>query len=138
MRFMGGFGNGGSPGLRARPVAWQSRLGQPVYSFKPMDSTPPPASPTRHLAYRQEYLKAKAEDMGQVLSTGETVTVPYGSFTSCVKTKDWSAIERGSVEHKYYSKEVGNVVLETEGGDKTRVELIEVTRAAEGKLKRKN
>ena len=50
MRFMGGFGNGGSPGLRAPRVAWQSRRGQAVYLLKPMDSTPPPASPTRHLA----------------------------------------------------------------------------------------
>ena len=50
-----------------------------------MQSNPHPGEP-----YRQEDLKAKAEDMGQVLSTGETVTVPYGSFTSCVKTKDWS------------------------------------------------
>lgn len=77
--------------------------------------------------YRQEYRKGEAEDMGQVLSVNQTVKAPYGSFNDCIKTKDWSAIESGSVEHKYYSKAVGNVVLETENGDRKRVALVSVT-----------
>lgn len=36
-------------------------------------------------------------------------------------------VETGNIEHKYYSKEAGNVVLETEHNDKKRVELVEVT-----------
>ncbi len=93
-----------------------------------MQANPHPGEP-----YRQEYLKGKAEDMGQVLSVSETVKVPWGSFKNCVKTKDWSAIETGNVEHKYYSKEAGNVVLETEHGDKKRVELVNVTTTGEKK-----
>jgi len=88
-----------------------------------MQSNPHPGEP-----YRQEYRKGEAEDMAQVLSLDATVTVPYGSFKQCLKTKDWSAIEKGSVEYKYYAKEVGNVVLETEGGERKRVELIGVIR----------
>ena len=87
-----------------------------------MQADPKPGEP-----YRQEYLKGEAEDMGQVLGVNERVKVPAGEFKDCVKTKDWSAIEKDSVEHKYYSKEVGNVVLETEDGDTKRSELIEVT-----------
>ncbi len=79
-------------------------------------------------SYRQEYKKGEAEDMGQVLSAKETVTVPAGTYKNCVKTQDWSAIEAGNIEHKYYSNEVGNVVLETESHDKKRLELFEVTR----------
>lgn len=90
-----------------------------------MQSNPQPGEP-----YRQEYLKGEAEDMGQVQEVSQTVKVPYGSFKNCIKTKDWSAIEAGSVEHKYYSKEVGNVVLETEHDDKKRVELVSVTTTA--------
>jgi len=88
-----------------------------------------PANPQPGAPYRQEYLKGEAEDMGQVLSAKESVRVPSGSYHDCVRTKDWSAIETDSVEHKYYSKEVGNVVLETEHNDQKRVELIEVTMA---------
>jgi hypothetical protein len=87
-----------------------------------------PAHPQPGEPYRQEYKKGEAEDMGQVLGVNETVNVPAGIFKSCVKTKDWSAIGIGNVEHKYYSKEAGNVVLETEGNDDKRVELIEVTK----------
>lgn len=87
-----------------------------------MQAHPQPGAP-----YRQEYLKGEAEDMGQVLSVQEIVKVPAGTYQNCIMTKDWSAIEAGNIEHKYYSKEVGNVVLETEGNDKKRVELVEVT-----------
>ena len=87
-----------------------------------------PANPRPGKPYRQEYLKGKAEDMGQIESVNERVTVPFGSFSDCVKTKDWSALEPEDVEHKFYSREVGNVVLELESGGKTRVELIDVSK----------
>ena len=89
-----------------------------------MHAHPKPGDP-----YRQEYKKGEAEDMGQVLSLKETVKVPAGTYKNCLKTKDWSAIETGNIEHKYYSKEVGNVVLETEDNDKKRMELFEVTKS---------
>lgn len=109
-------------GKTSKHGSWEAGVG----GAKPgivMQGDPHPGEP-----YRQEYRKGEAEDMGQVLSLDATATVPYGSFKQCLKTKDWSAIEKGSVEHKYYAKEVGNVVLETEEGDKKRVELIEVIR----------
>ena len=105
--------------------SWEGGIG----GAKPgiiMLAKPGPGAP-----YRQEYLKGQAEDMAQVLSVDGIVKVPYGSFKNCLKTKDWSAIETGKIEHKYYSKEVGNVVLETEEGDKKRVELVDVTMTAE-------
>lgn len=88
-----------------------------------------PAHPQPGDPYRQEYKKGEAEDMGQVLSVEETVNVPAGTYRNCVRTKDWSALEAGNIEHKYYSKDVGNAVLETEGNDKKRVELVEVTKS---------
>lgn len=87
-----------------------------------------PAHPAPGDPYRQEYKKGEAEDMGQILSVRESVKVPAGSYEDCVKTRDWSALEPDNIEHKYYSKEVGNVVLETEGHDQKRVELVEVTK----------
>jgi hypothetical protein len=52
--------------------------------------------------YRQEYYAGKAEDMGQVAAVDDSVTVPYGSFTGCVRTKEWSMLEAGH-EMKWYA-----------------------------------
>jgi len=78
-------------------------------------------------SYRQEYYKGKAEDMGDVIALGESVTVPYGTFKDCLKTRDWSKVEPTSNEYKYYCPDAGIVVLEVvaESGEKT--ELIDIT-----------
>lgn len=75
-------------------------------------------------AYRQEYLVGEAEDYAIVMSLDETVTVPAGTFTGCLKTNDKSAIDTLLDEYKYYCPGVGNVLVE-EGSE--RVELIAFT-----------
>jgi hypothetical protein len=66
------------------------------------------ADPAAHLneKYRQEYYLGKAEDMGQVLSVNESLTVPFGSFDQVVKTLDFSNIEAGQ-EQKFYAPGIG-------------------------------
>lgn len=86
------------------------------------------ANPKVGDSYRQEYYKEKAEDMADVLAVGENVTVPYGKFNNCIKTRDWSKIESDVNEYKYYCKEVGGVVLEVTVSSGERAELINVTR----------
>ena len=71
-----------------------------------MPGRPKPGAP-----YRQEYGRGVAEDMGQIVALGEKVTVPAGTYTDTVKTKDWSLLESGS-ENKWYARGVG-VVKET-------------------------
>ena len=75
-----------------------------------------PAHPAPGLPYRQEYSPDNAEDMGQVVALGETVTVPLGSFTGCVRTKEWSLLESGS-EKKWYAKGIGVIRVESTGGE---------------------
>lgn len=70
------------------------------------------ANPQVGDAYRQEFLKGEAEDMGEVLSLSETMTTPAGTFENCIKIKDWTPLEPDVVEHKIYCQEVGNVVSE--------------------------
>lgn len=72
--------------------------------------------------YRQEFYEGEAEDYAIVLSLDETVTVPAGTFTNCLKTRDKSAIDPELDEFKYYCPGVGNVLVEE--GD-VRVELVE-------------
>ena len=71
-----------------------------------------PGDPKPGKPYRQEYSPNTAEDMGQVVAANETVTVPAGTFSGCVKTKDWSLLESGN-EYKWYAKGVGVVRTET-------------------------
>ncbi len=78
-------------------------------------------------AYRQEFLKGEAEDMGQVLGLSDSVSIGLGNYQNCLKIKDWTPLEPDVVEHKFYSKEVGNLILENKvAGESGRVELIEV------------
>jgi hypothetical protein len=73
--------------------------------------------------YRQEYLAGHAEDMGQIVAVGDSVKVPYGSFRNCVRIKEWSAIEKGSGELKWYAKGVGFVRGEGAGETVTLVSV---------------
>ncbi len=84
------------------------------------------ANPKVGDSYRQEYYKGEAEDMGDVISLKESVTVPYGTFTDCLQTRDWSKIDASLNEYKYYCTAVGSVVLEVVVEDGERSELIKV------------
>lgn len=66
--------------------------------------------------YRQEYSPSRVEDMGQVVALNESVTVPYGSFTGCVRTKEWSMLESGS-DKKWYAKGIGVIRVESPAGE---------------------
>jgi len=84
------------------------------------------ADPAAHIGedYRQEYRKGTAEDWGRVLAADQNVTTAAGSFTGCLKTEDWSGLERGGHEHKYYCPQIG-LVLETSTTGGSRLGLIE-------------
>ncbi len=77
--------------------------------------------------YRQEYYKGEAEDWGRVVSLDESVTVPYGSFTGCLKTEEWNALEKKTLEAKYYCPGVGFLKeVKLQGGNEV-VELVSVS-----------
>jgi hypothetical protein len=83
-------------------------------------------TPVKGLAYSQEYLEGEAEDMGKVLNLDVVVELEsFGPFTDCLKTKEWTPLERGSVEHKYYCPTGGGLMLIKElQGRTVRVEYI--------------
>lgn len=83
-----------------------------------------PADPAVGDVYRQEYLRGEAEDIGEIVSLAESVTVPAGSWSNCLKTRDRSVVDPDADEYKYYCPGVG-LVLEEEAD--TRVELIAYT-----------
>ena len=83
-----------------------------------------PAHPKIGDIHRQEYLVGEAEDQGQIIGLNETVSVAAGSFSGCVKTKEWSRFEPGVEEHKYYAPGVGVVAEVTIEGGTEHVELV--------------
>ena len=70
-----------------------------------------PADPQVGMTYRQEYYKGEAEDRAEVESVDEHVEIPYGSFEGVLKTKETTPLEPDLVEHKYYAKGVGVVLV---------------------------
>lgn len=90
-----------------------------------------PANPKPGQTYRQEYYLGHAEDMVEVLALGESVSTPSGNFTGCLKTRDWTPLEPGVEENKYYCPQVGFAVLEVGLEDGERAELVEFSRDAE-------
>ena len=66
--------------------------------------------------FRQALAKNISEDMMQIVATNETVTVPAGTFTGCVKAKEWSLLEAGT-ELKWYAPGVGIVKEMATSGD---------------------
>ena len=72
------------------------------------------ASPKVGDEFRNEYYKGEAEDITKILSVSETVKVPNGIFTDCVKTFDWTPLDSTSIANKYYCKQVGGTALEVD------------------------
>lgn len=79
---------------------------------------PAKAEPGR--PYRQSYLAGRAEDMGQIIGTDQVVTVPAGTFSPCLVTKEWSLLESGT-ERKWYAGGIGVVQTQATGGDVSRL-----------------
>jgi hypothetical protein len=75
--------------------------------------------------YRQEFDLANAEDFAEVVGLTASVTVPYGTFTNCLDTRETTPLEPDLHEHKFYAMNVGNV-LETDEDTGARTELIQI------------
>src|SRR5262245_61331872 len=72
--------------------------------------------------YRQEFAIATAEDLAEVLSLTESVSVPYGSFTGCLKTRETSPLEPDAAEAKFYCRGVGQVLtVDLTNGDQVKL-----------------
>ena len=84
------------------------------------------AKPVAGEAYREEYYVGEAEDMAKVVSTSETVTTAMGTFSGCLKTRNWTPLEPDVKEEKFYCRETGGTALEVNVTTGERDELIRV------------
>jgi hypothetical protein len=75
-------------------------------------------------AHRQEFALAEAEDAGRVVAVGQTVSIGIGDFDDGLKTEDFSPLEPGNVECKFYAPGVGLIAeFDIESGE--LLELVE-------------
>ena len=87
------------------------------------------AHPRVGQAARQEYLKGEAEDHFQVVSLNERVSVPYRSFRHTILTNEWTPLEPGVIDHKFYARGIGTVLEQTVKGGNERNVLVSFRRA---------
>jgi hypothetical protein len=88
------------------------------------------AHPRPGLSARQEYLKGEAEDHFAVVSMRRTAVVPSGTFRGAMLTKEWTPLEPGVIDHKYYVRGIGTVLEQTVKGGNERNELVSFRRGA--------
>jgi hypothetical protein len=72
----------------------------------------------------QAYAPGKAEEKAQILSVNETVAVPFGSFSGCVKVKAYSDLDPGALEYRYYAPGVGLILCEEGATGSRRIQLV--------------
>jgi hypothetical protein len=83
------------------------------------------ANPVNGMEYRQEFFEGEAEDNAIVINTEKTVTIGLGSFEGCLETMEYSTLEHGVREHKYYFPGTG-LLLEWNRRGGGVVELVKV------------
>jgi hypothetical protein len=77
--------------------------------------------------YQQEFATGVAQDMAAVLSLKAKATVTFGSFDHCLKTKEFSPLEPGVVEQKFYAPNVGFLKTVMVKGGSESLELVSIT-----------
>lgn len=75
-------------------------------------------------SYRQEFYAGEAEDMAEVVRTGVSETVQFGSLNGLLVIREWTPLEPDVAEEKYYAAGVGAVLEIVVQGGTGRAELI--------------
>jgi hypothetical protein len=85
-----------------------------------------PAHPRVGQHHRQEFYRGHAEDRFQVVSRNARIAVPYGTFDHALRTKEWTPLEPGVLDAKYYVRGIGQVAERTLRGGSERAVLVDV------------
>ena len=84
-----------------------------------------PAHPRVGQTFAQEHYAGHAEDHFKVLGRRATVAVPFRTFkSSALLTQEWTPLEPGVRDHKWYVRGIGEVKEETVKGGDERAELV--------------
>jgi hypothetical protein len=84
------------------------------------------AHPKSGMAYAQEFAPGEAEDQARILGVRAAVEVAFGNFEGCLHTMEWTPLEPGHREHKFYAPGLGKVLGTHPRGGNGRTELVSV------------
>jgi hypothetical protein len=87
-----------------------------------------PSRPAVGQSFRQEYLNGQAEDHFAVVALGQPVKVPFGSWKDSMRTREWTPLEPGVIDAKWYVRGIGTVLERTVKGGNERNELVSFKR----------
>jgi hypothetical protein len=83
------------------------------------------ADPEAGDLYNQEFAPGVAEDMARVVTDETKANVAYGAFDEVLQTRDFTPLEPGKFEFKFYAEGVGQV-LTTSPQTGARIELVSI------------
>jgi hypothetical protein len=87
-----------------------------------------PAHPRVGQSGRQEFLKGHAEDHFRVLSLHATVRTPIAASRHALLTQEWTPLEPGVIDHKFYVRGIGTVREKTVKGGTESLTLVSFRR----------
>lgn len=87
-----------------------------------------PAHPKVGETHRMEFEAGNAEDFFRVESLRASVSVPAASSKHALRTREWTPLEPGVLDKKYYVRGIGSVLELTVKGGNERFELVAVER----------
>jgi hypothetical protein len=87
-----------------------------------------PGHPTIGRSGRQEYYKGHAEDHYAVVRFRAHLKVPYLSTTGALLTREWTPLEPGVLDHKFYVRGIGTVLEQSVKGPNERNALVSFKR----------
>lgn len=87
-----------------------------------------PAHPRIGSSFAQEHYPGHAEDHFRIVSRRATVRVPYGTFRHALRTREWTPLEPGVRDGKWYVRGIGEVREAALKGPVERAELVSFTR----------
>lgn len=61
-------------------------------------------APAVGIEYQQEFYAGEAEDRAKVLRLNAPVSIAFGDYDECMKTKEFTPLSPGEIEHKYYCR----------------------------------
>jgi hypothetical protein len=85
-----------------------------------------PGNPRVGQTGRQEYYRGQAEDHYRVKTLSARVKTPGASSPRALLTEEWTPLEPGVIDHKYYVRGVGTALEQTIKGGDERNTLVSV------------
>jgi hypothetical protein len=71
-----------------------------------------PFDPNQGDCFYEEYYEGEAEDQARVMKLNAKVSWALGECEDCGKFKEWTKLDPGNIEHKYYAPGLGLVYIE--------------------------